>query len=97
VAPAADPDPAAVPDWSPLDAAGLRARVDGQRARKPRIPLPAANRATNRWGQVGQTYQPELATGWSACTQAFGEEADQDPVFEQSLFWVVTRANDCFY
>ena len=54
-------------------------------------------RCINRWGLVGQTYQPELAAGWTACTQAFGEEADQDPVFEQSVFWVVTRTIHCFY
>jgi hypothetical protein len=42
-------------------------------------------------------YQPELATGWSACTRAFGDEAKQDRVFEESLFWVVTRSITCFY
>ena len=28
---------------------------------------------------------------------AFGEEAKQDRVFEESLFWVVTRTIHCFY
>ena len=84
------------PDWSSRDLADVRSGVETQRARQPRLRLPA-DRAANRWGLVGQTYQPELATAWSACAQAFGEEADQDPVFEQSLFWVVTRTKRCFY
>ena len=33
----------------------------------------------------------------SACTTAFREEAKQDRVFEESLFWVVTRTIHCFY
>jgi alkylhydroperoxidase family enzyme len=84
------------PDWASRDPADVRSGVAKQRARQPRLSLPA-DQAANRWGLVGQTYQPELATAWSACVQAFGEEADQDPVFEQSVFWVVTRTKRCFY
>jgi alkylhydroperoxidase family enzyme len=83
--------------WTSLDVQALRHRLDQQRARRPRIRLPEDNTSANRWGLVGQTYQPELATAWSSCTQAFGEEANQDPVFEQSLFWVVTGTKGCFY
>jgi alkylhydroperoxidase family enzyme len=82
--------------WSGLDLDAIRREMDKQRARKPRIRLPD-DAGANRWGLVGQTYQPELATAWSSCTQAFGEEANQDPVFEQSLFWVVTGTKGCFY
>jgi hypothetical protein len=99
-APPPAPPPAAAPagpDWSPLAAADIQADLERQRARRPRIRLPEAGRMANRWGLVGQTYQPALATAWSACAQAFGEEADQDPVFEQSVFWVVTRTKRCFY
>ena len=42
-------------------------------------------------------YQPELAMAWSACTGAFAQEAKLDRVFEESLFWVVTRSLECFY
>lgn len=83
--------------WRALDLDHIRCSLDEQRARRPRIRLPAADPSANRWGLVGQTYQPDLATAWSACTQAFGEEADQDPVFEQSVFWVVTKTKGCFY
>jgi len=85
------------PENKPLDAAGIQAALAQQRCRLPRIRLPVSEPGVNRWGLVGQTYQPELATAWSACTQAFGEESDQDPVFEQSLFWLVTRTKRCFY
>jgi alkylhydroperoxidase family enzyme len=83
--------------WTGLDLDTIRGEMDKQRARQPRIRLPADDTGANRWGLVGQTYQPELATAWSSCTQAFGEEANQDPVFEQSLFWVVTGTKGCFY
>ena len=50
-----------------------------------------------QWSLVCMGYQPELAAAWSACTNAFREEAKQDRVFEESLFWVVTRTIHCFY
>jgi alkylhydroperoxidase family enzyme len=83
--------------WAALDLDRIRREMDKQRTRQPRIRLPADDAGANRWGLVGQIYQPELATAWSSCTQAFGEEANQDPVFEQSLFWVVTGTKGCFY
>jgi alkylhydroperoxidase family enzyme len=91
------PDGLAVTGWQALDQEHVRCSLDDQRARRPRIRLPAADEGANRWGLVGQTYQPELGTAWSSCTQAFGEEANQDPVFEQSVFWVVTATKGCFY
>ena len=50
-----------------------------------------------KWSLVCLGYQPELARGWGACTRAFAEESKQDRVFEESLFWVVTRTLNCFY
>jgi hypothetical protein len=50
-----------------------------------------------RWSLVCTGYQPQLASAWSNCTRNFGEEARQDRVFEESLFWVVTRSLQCFY
>ena len=41
--------------------------------------------------------QQLFAAGWSACTRAFAQESEQDRVFEESLFWVVTRSLKCFY
>jgi hypothetical protein len=49
------------------------------------------------WTLVCGGYQPELANAWGQCTSAFRAEAKQDRVFEECLFWVVTRSIDCFY
>jgi alkylhydroperoxidase family enzyme len=99
-------------DWRSLDFDALQKRLDSQRGREPRIPVPAwedvkkrlpegvpapAHPVRIRWSLVCMGYQPELAAGWSACTRAFAEEARQDRVFEESLFWVVTRSLRCFY
>ena len=34
---------------------------------------------------------------WIKTTRTFGSESKQDRVFEESLFWVVTRSLRCFY
>jgi hypothetical protein len=94
---AGDVDKAAPPGWEAPDLDGLQCQLDSQRSRRSRIRLPEEGRGANRWGLVGQTYQPEMANAWSSCMQAFCEEADQDPVFEQCMFWVVTRTKGCFY
>lgn len=85
------------PDWKPQDLAEIQNGMHGQKARQSRISLPNTDPTLNRWGLVGQTYQTALASAWSVCTQAFGEESDQDPIFEQSIFWIVTRTKQCFY
>jgi alkylhydroperoxidase family enzyme len=85
------------PDWLALDFSRLQQELQRQRARQPRIRLPVEAPGAIRWGLVCSTYQPELAAAWSACTRAFSTEADQDPGFEQGLFWVVSRALECFY
>jgi hypothetical protein len=84
-------------EWRALDHDQLRRELELQRARRPRIPLPAGQDGSIHWGAVCRSYQPQLAAAWSACTQTFGREANQDPVFEASLFWVVTRAQRSFY
>jgi alkylhydroperoxidase family enzyme len=100
------------PDWKNLDFDTLHKRMAGQSGREPRIPVPAWDDVKKRmpagyplpdhpvrirWSLVCMGYQPELAASWSACTRAFAEEAKQDRVFEESLFWVVTRSLQCFY
>ncbi len=42
-------------------------------------------------------HQPELALAWFTCLRTFQEESAQDRVFEESLFWVITRSINCFY
>jgi hypothetical protein len=100
------------PDWLALDFGQLQKLVQNQRERAPRIRvpawedvvknLPAGAAAPKRplgikWSLVCVGYQPQLAQGWSACTGAFRQDAKQDRIFEECLFWVVTRSLQCFY
>jgi len=84
------------PDWQAWDVGRLQNELARRRARKPRINL-SEDAGAIYWGDVCNRYQQDLAVAWSACTQAFGDEANQDPVFEQTLFWVVCRTSRCFY
>jgi alkylhydroperoxidase family enzyme len=98
-------------DWTGIAFGELQKSMEEQRAREPRIPVPrwedakkalseaAANRPPLRikWSLVCLGYQPELAKAWGACMSAFAADAKQDRVFEETLFWVVTRSLRCFY
>ena len=96
-------------DWGKATADDLHKTLDQQKARTLRIPLPDAARlaalpprerdAAGRilWNTVSSGYQPELTRGWFAALYAFYDEAKVDRVFTNSMFWVVTRTNDCFY
>jgi len=46
---------------------------------------------------VSLGYEPKLTMAWFDCMGTFGQEASLDRVFAGSLFWVVTRTNECFY
>jgi hypothetical protein len=97
------------PDWRERSLEGLdEARAD-QKARKPRIELPAAERLeklppevrerTKRilWSRVSMGYQPTLTRAWFDSMGSFQSEARMDQVFANSYFWVTTRSNECFY
>lgn len=98
-------------EWLSLNIGDLHKNMDAQRARQPRILVPTWDEVQKnlpktvssgrtlriKWSLVCMGYQPELAQAWGACTRAFGQEAKQDRVFEESLFWVVTRTLHCFY
>jgi hypothetical protein len=109
---ASNGQPAVDPGWRKLDFDTLQKQMESQRGREPRIPVPAWEEVKKkmppdaplppgplriRWSLVCNGYQPELAYAWTKCTRTFGEEAAQDRVFEESLFWVVTRSLECFY
>jgi alkylhydroperoxidase family enzyme len=99
------------PEWRSIDFSGLQSQLENQRDRPGRIRVPTwdsvrewlPDRARRndplriKWSLVCVGHQPELALGWSACMRSFGEEAKQDRVFEESLFWVITRTIHCFY
>ena len=100
------------PEWRSFDFDDLQKNLSTQRAAPGRIRVPSWDEVKAvlpagypppkhpiriQWSLVCMGYQPELAAAWSACTRNFGEEAKQDRVFEESLFWVVTRTIHCFY
>jgi len=100
------------PFWLSLEFGDLQERLTEQRSRTGRIRVPTWEHVLRvlppevprpekpvriRWSLVSMGYQPEMAAAWSACTRAFGAEAQQDRVFEESLFWIVTRTIHCFY
>ncbi len=98
------------PEWSGLSYDDLQSRLESQRARKPRLPIPPwdevkkglppefASRPTRIvWNLVCSGYVPELAVPWSRATRTMWAEAKPDRVFEESLFWVQTRAIRCNY
>ena len=99
-------------EWKGFDFDALQRNLNQQRERPGRIRVPSWEEVSRqlppggprpprplriRWSLVCMGYQPELARAWSACTSNFGREARQDRVFEESLFWVVTRSLQCFY
>ena len=97
-------------DWRQLDFQALRAAQECQKDRTPRIPVPSVDDVKQlippnaparllkiTWSCVCVGYQPELAFAWTNCLRTFEDEAKQDRVFEESLFWIVTRSLQCFY
>jgi alkylhydroperoxidase family enzyme len=89
----------------------MQTSLNAQRARSARIRVPSREEVLTRigdnhpavwqggilWSRVCYGYQPELTDGWFACSAAFRQEANLGKVFEQSIFWVVTRSVECFY
>jgi alkylhydroperoxidase family enzyme len=96
-------------DWDKAGWDELNASQDKQKERSLRIPLPGneafeklAGREKEqalkiRWNTVSMGYQPEMTRAWFAPLYAFYDESKPDRVFTNSMFWVVTRTNDCFY
>jgi alkylhydroperoxidase family enzyme len=97
------------PDWNKTTAEELHLTLEKQKERPLRIPLPDAARlaalppkekegaARIMWNTISSGYQPEMPRAWFLAMNAFYEEAKADRLFTNSVFWVVTRTNDCFY
>ena len=49
------------------------------------------------WGLVCYAHQPEVTDLWFDVVDAFRQESRMDRLLGQDMFWVVTRALDCFY
>lgn len=92
------PDGALIrPDWEPLPYDEIVKSLEGQQARSSRIPVPEVGSGRIIWSRVSQGYQPALTLAWFTAMRAHTAEAGMDGVFENSVFWVATRTNDCFY
>src|SRR5262245_24560864 len=96
------------PDWRAMDFDGLQKFMEAQRGREPRVSVPkfeelkknlppGAKPVRIKWSLVCTGHSPILAMPWTAGLRTFAEESKQDRVFEELLFWVVTRELQCFY
>jgi alkylhydroperoxidase family enzyme len=98
------------PEWSSLTYDDLQARLERQRDRQCRLPVPswedvkknlppaaAARPTAIVWNLVCSGYVPELAIPWTRATRTLWTEKPLDRIFEESLFWVQTRAIQCNY
>jgi alkylhydroperoxidase family enzyme len=100
------PEPSAARQWL-----AFQERLDQQRARVGRIRVPSKDEVLRRigkehpglwqsdilWSRVCYGYQPELTDAWFATVAAYRQESSIDPLFQQSIFWVVTESLQCFY
>jgi alkylhydroperoxidase family enzyme len=96
-------------EWSKHEYDQLNSILEKQKQRPLRVPLPDKSKfagfagrekqqaETIVWMTVSSGYQLEMTRAWFACLYAFYEEAAIDRVLSNSVFWVVTRTNDCFY
>src|SRR5207244_3676288 len=97
------------PVWQERTFADLERALEQQKKRKSRIPLPGPERLAKVppeskaqasrvvWTTVSMGYQPALTKAWFGTMRACQAEAHLDRVFANTLFWVITRSNACFY
>lgn len=96
--------------WEGLAIDDVQSRLSSQRNREARIRVPDWEEIRRqlpeglyprplriRWSRVVVGYQPVIGPAWIKCLRVFEQEAHQDRVFEESVFWVVTRGLGCFY
>lgn len=97
-------------EWAKTSYDELQIRLERQRDRAPRLPIPsweevkkvippamAARPTRIVWNLVCSGYVPELAVPWSIATRTMWSETKPDRIFEESLFWIQTRAIGCNY
>lgn len=96
--------------WMAVSYDELQQRLEGQRDRQPRLPVPTwdevkvhlppemAQRPTRIvWSLMNYGYAHELAIAWTTATRTHWAECPAERVLEESLFWVQTRAIGCNY
>jgi hypothetical protein len=99
------------PGWRAKSFADLQAGLERQRDRAARVRIPDWKEVDSRvgpdswvrrwprvvWGLVCYAHQPEVTDLWFDTVDAFRQESRMDRLLGQDMFWVVTRALDCFY
>ena len=98
------------PEWSELSYDELQSRLEAQRGRKPRLPIPTWDEVKKNlppeladrpfkivWTLLCMGYVPELAMPWNQATRTMWVEAKLDRLREESLFWIQTRSIRCNY
>lgn len=97
------------PAWKEFSFSQLEQNMETQKNRKARIPLPdktkmarippQVRKQASRviWSMVSMGYQPELTYKWFQTFYTFREEARFPRTFPSTMFWIITRSNDCFY
>lgn len=97
-------------DWGKVSFEELQVRLEKQRSRTPRLPIPTWDKVKSRlppemttqptrivWSLMTYGYAAELQIPWSIATRTMWAEHPGNRVFEESLFWVQTRALECNY
>lgn len=99
-------------EWEIEQLDELKKLLETQKVRAPRIPIPPDEVVERNlppglyppgvgpkiiWNGVGYGYQPKLTEAWFLAMRRFREDAGLPGDMRQSVFWVVTRSNWCFY
>ncbi len=97
-------------NWTSITYDQLQQKLEKQRDRKPRLPVPtwdevkdklpaamAVKPTSIRWSLMNYGYAAELAIPWTLMTRTHWAEFPSNRIFEESLFWVQTRAVECNY
>jgi alkylhydroperoxidase family enzyme len=97
-------------DWRKKGFGELEKCLAQQKGRKARIqppdetqlallPAEVRKRVETKilWSKVSLGYQSALTGAWFDCMDCFHDESQQNRVFSNLVFWVVTRSNECFY
>lgn len=85
-------------EWKKRSHDQIRKLLAAQKKRTGRMPPPKSGpRTPIAWATISLGYQPVLTQEWFRCMSTFQEEMSLDEVFSNSMFWVITRSNECFY
>lgn len=96
--------------WLKVSYDELQKRLENQRNRKPRLPIPTWDDVKGKlpapmaqkptrivWSLTNYGYAHELAIPWTIATRTHWAECPGDRILEESLFWIQTRAIGCNY